>query len=481
MSKLARETSWYAVGGMLPKFLSFLLIPVYTRYLSTSDYGILSSMGVINSLFSIFFILALDRSISRFYHDFKTSQSQRDYYGTIFISITIISTVGLFVSFLLRNYIGFIFISIDFFPFIFIAILTSYFSIYSRLPMTNYRLQGEAKKYVIISISQFLLRLTLKIFLVVVLLEGAYGALMAGLITNILFSLFFIYITMNIINFKFDKEIIKDSLKFTFPMLPVILSVFIIDFSDRIFLERYTSLSDLGIYSLGITIAGVVFLFANSFHKAFEPVFYEIANSSNTLKYRKESLASYLNNYIFFIIFLCFSLAFFSKEIVFILAEKSFHESYHITMISCLCYVFLFSSSVFNMMIYQVKKSQFVMYSSFLTVPLNIFLNFFLVPEFGIYGAVLTTLLSFLAAFIIKMAFARHTFFISLTWLSHFGLVLFLIITVLSSYYMFINQPVVVSLAAKMGIYLLLLLTLFRSITYTFLESLRFRSFTFVK
>ena len=473
--------SWYTFGGILPGFASFLLIPIYTRYLTPADYGILASMAVLHSIASLVFILAIDRSVSRFYFDHKTESDQKNYFGTISISIFLTSTFMFLILIFLNKYVTKIFESIDFFPFFLLAFLISYFATFSRIPMIYLRLIGKAKTYVLISLGQFSLRMVLKIFFVVVLLKGVYGALLGGLIANIVFFFIFIYISTKISNFTFDKNILIHSLKFSLPMLPVILSAFIIDFSDRIFLEKYTSLSDLGIYSLGISIAGVVFIFSNSFNKAFDPVFYRIANSSDPISQRKNILSSYLNNYLHYILFICFSLALFSSEVIAILADKSFHEAYIITMIFSLSYVLLFSSSVFNMMIYQQKKSNYVMYSTFIAAPCNIILNFLLIPEYGIYGAGITTILSFLISFSVKFYFAKKCFYVPLNWSKHLMVLLILIGITIFCYYYLLNQSIFISLITKSGVFLLLLISLFRKITLTFLESVRNRTFTLVE
>ena len=84
---LLRDTSIYTFARIIPQFFSFILLPFYTLYLTTTDYGIVNSMQVLGVFLSLFFTLAIDRSVLRFYYDYDSIIEKKKYLGTISICV----------------------------------------------------------------------------------------------------------------------------------------------------------------------------------------------------------------------------------------------------------------------------------------------------------------------------------------------------------------------------------------------------------
>ena len=101
MKSLISSSILYTLGRVIPQVVSFILLPVYTFYISTEDFGIINSMQVLSAIIVLFFTCALDRGVLRMYYDFDSALSQKVYLGTISISIFIISTLFLTTFFYL--------------------------------------------------------------------------------------------------------------------------------------------------------------------------------------------------------------------------------------------------------------------------------------------------------------------------------------------------------------------------------------------
>ena len=85
---MLKNTSIYAIGNIFPRIISFFLLPIFTRYLSPEEYGILNSMNLLGVVLSIFFTMAIERSVFRLYFDYK-NEERKDFLGTIFISLVV--------------------------------------------------------------------------------------------------------------------------------------------------------------------------------------------------------------------------------------------------------------------------------------------------------------------------------------------------------------------------------------------------------
>lgn len=414
-SKLIKNTSIYTLGNILPQAAGFILLPIYTRYLTPADYGIVSSMYVLQTVLIVIFTLAIDRSIYRLYFDHKIEKAKRDYLGTITISLFLISSTILLILFISSSLVGKIFKSIDFFPYYVYAILTSFFSIFSIIPKIYFQVNEKAGKFVVISILQFLLSSGFVLWFIIGKQAGAAGMLKGRMFANIVILPIFIYISYRTINFSFKLRILKDSLSFSLPMIPSLLSAWILNLSDRIFIERYFNLHDVGIYSLGYKIAGLILIFTGAFYKAYNPVFYKLANSEKQTVAKKK-LFNYNNAYIIVILIAAFFISIFSKEAIQFLLDPKYFGAYKIVPIIALAYFIGQTSGLSNLSIYQEKKTLQMMYMFLGTAILNIILNFLLVPKFGAYGAAYATVLSFAFFFVIKYLYAKKCYFIPFQW-----------------------------------------------------------------
>jgi len=414
-SKIIKNTSLYTIGNILPKAAGFILLPIYTRYLTPADYGIVSLMQVLSTILTVFFTMAIDKSIYRLYFDYKIEKDKRDYLGTITISLFLISLSVLLVLFIFRGLVGQLYKSIDFYPFYFYAILTTFFSVFSIIPKIYFQVNEKAGKFVFISILQFLLSTGFVLWFVIGKQDGAAGMLEGRMLANIVILPIFVYILYRTINFTFKLQILKESLAFSLPMIPSVLSSWILDFSDRIFIERYFSLLDVGIYSLGYKIAELVLVFTSAFFVAYSPVFYKLANSEKQIEVKKR-LSKYNSSFVLIILVMAFLISLFSKEAITLLLDPRYIEAYKIVPFISLAYFISQTSGLIFFSITQEKKTLQIMYMILGSAILNIILNFLLVPSMGVFGAAYATILSFATCFIAGYWYAKRCYFIPIKW-----------------------------------------------------------------
>ena len=202
----------------------------------------------------------------------------------------------------------------------------------------------------------------------------------------------------------------KDTLNFSLPMLPNLLAAWILNLSDRLFIEKYFNLGDVGIYSFGYKIASVVSVIAGSFFCAYAPLFYKIANTKDT-ETAKRSLKTYNNVFITVIILLTFIIIMFSHEIVIIIGNSNYLKAYVIIPLFAISNMISQIAGLFNLSIYQVKKSIIVMYIMLISSFSSIALNFILVPQYAIYGAAISSVISMIIMWALGYFSAKMLFY----------------------------------------------------------------------
>ena len=421
--------SFYTIGNILPQAVGFLLLPIYSRYLTPADYGVVSSMQVLISIFGILFTLAIDKSVYRLYFDYKLEKDKKDFLGTITISLIIISIFSLSLLFVLKDVIGLIFKSIEFSPFYIYAILTALANVFILIPKIYLQINEKADKYFYLSTLQFLLTTGFVLWFVLGEKSGASGMLKGQLFGNLILLPFIFYIIYHIINFTYNFKMLKEILLYSLPVIPALLSSWILNLSDRVFIERYFDLNDVGIYSIGYKIAGLVLVVSGAFYQAYNPIFYKLAGSTNQEKAKKQ-LSKYNDIYIVALLLVVFFITLFSKEAIQLLLDKKYLDAYKIVPLIALSYLFYQAGGLLNFMMYQEKKTVQVMYMVICSAALNIFLNFLLVPKYGAYGAAIATILTFMALFIANYWYAMKCYFIPFNWprITKIFLILFTII-----------------------------------------------------
>lgn len=448
MNRLFKNTSIYSIGQILPKAAGFILLPIYTRFLTPADYGIVSSMAVLQTILAIFFTLCLERSVVRLYWDYKTEDEKKCFFGTIALSIAGLSLIILSLLFIFNQYVGLIYKSINFYPFFAYAILSSFIGVFSLVPKKYLMLKERASFFVTLSLLHFILNAGFILWFIIVRKEGALGYLKAHLFAGIILLPIFILISFKICNLKLKYQIFKNSVSFSLPIVPAIMTAWVLNLSDRIFIERYFTLEDVGIYSLGYKIAGLALLFSGSFGLAYDPVFFKLANSDDQVDAKKK-IFKYNHFYLMVIIFICFIISFFSKEAVTFVFNEKYREAYFFIPLISFSYLFTFAGGITSRFFQQSKKMKENMYISVSAAIINIILNFLLVPPFGAFGAAYATIISMAIPFFIAYAFAKkHCYFVPINWNQIVPLAGLLILTVVLFQYV-LNFDTISSLLIK--------------------------------
>ena len=410
---MLKNITIYSIGNIIPQAATFLLLPLYTRYLIPAEYGIVQSMHVMAGILTVLMTLAIDRSIYRFYFEYNTIDKRKAFLGTITISLLSISTITLFILLIMRSTVALIFESISFYPYFAYAITTVYLTVLGIIPKVYFQVEEKAGKFIKFSLGEFFLKTILIIFFVVYAGRGAEGMLLGGLLSAFFLSPVYIYVISKIIIPKWDKNIFIENIKYSYPMVVGLLSGWILNLSDRVFIERFLSITDVGIYSLAYKIAGILMISTTAINQAYNPIFFKIANDKN--KNSKQILSVYNNYIILCIIMFAMIITMFSKEFIMLLGDK-YQSAYALVSLIMVGILFSQVGGIFNRAYYQAKNTFPPTLIGITTAIINILLNFILVPKYGSYGAAYSTIISFVFLFGLNYYFSKNYYFIPIIW-----------------------------------------------------------------
>jgi O-antigen/teichoic acid export membrane protein len=388
------KAPWYLLSSITTKSISFFLLPIYTRYLSPEDYGILANIESFGRLLPVFLSLYLDSAFGRFYFKEKHSQGRvRKLYSTHFWFLILwggglgLLTI-IFSPFLFKSLLG-----VTIIPII-IIVITSLLNQLGVMVSVVWRANLWTKNISIFQISTTLLGAGFSIYLLTVKDMGWQSRIFG--MGCVAFFQFIILTTFALRNnwlvFKFDKSMLKRSLWFSIPLIPNIAAGWISGFSDRIILAHYGRLDEAGLYSIAATLTMFLYIFNNAVTQVQGPLFF--SGLTENKKEAKKKLESFLMLFVAVMSILYLGLSLFSKEVLIIFTDDRYHQAYILITILGPIYIFSGIYRIFTNVILFHGLTWIISIAAIIQAIINILLNFTFIPVFGMYAAAYSTLVS---------------------------------------------------------------------------------------
>lgn len=392
----------YSAVSIFQKGIAFLLLPLYTHYLTPDDYGILSVITAVSGLLVILFTLSLNGAMTRFYFEYRDDpKALKECWGTILTLILTLSMVfGILLlmtgNIILRPLIG----GIPFWPFVAIGVCITMFQPFFTIFLSLLQIQEKVNEYAVYSVAQFFLNLLLVITLVIYFHMGALGALVASLITAVVFFAVSLYAIRSNFQICLIKTHVKAALAYSLPLVPHSVTGQIMSVTDRILLNYKIGTATAGLYNIGFTLGSVLGVIADSVNRAYVPASMEALQTENA-DYIKE--LSKIGMALVGLYCLAGSfLSIFSREVVQWTTTKAFHESY--VVIPYVVFAFILNGVYYlfvNILFFVKGKTKYVAIGTAVGAAANVALNLLLIPGYKMVGSAIATLLAQLLSTIV--------------------------------------------------------------------------------
>lgn len=391
----------YAVGPVGSGLLGFLSLPIITWFYSVEDVGRISMLQIFTSFSVLFFCLGLDQAYVREYHESKNKPALLK---TVILPSLLFSTIFFSIILLWNNQL----ISKLMFdiPSAYLSVLVALcfvIALISRFLSLVLRMQERSFAF---SMSQLLPKL---IFILIIVntvwfnfSRDTYNLITANATSIILACLIFFWNTRSewiaALQEKIDLTELKQLLHFGLPLVVGGLAAWGLNVMDKLFLRHYSSYSELGIYSVTMSVAAVVTIFSGIFNTIWAPMVYKwIANG----EYNDEKIKPVLNYLLMFIYFFIVLSGLFSWVVPYFLPEQYSSIQYLLPM-CLLAPMFYTLSEVTGIGVAISKRTKLAMLCSFIAMLASAILNYFLVKDWGAKGATIATTTAFLIFWVIK-------------------------------------------------------------------------------
>lgn len=391
---LAKNTAIVSIGKICTQLITFLLLPVYTAVLSNEEYGVVDLLNTLTSLLLPIVTLQIEQGIFRYLIDCRENNEKQIKLITTIIRFMIIQSIACIVIFLCVSP----FIHNEYKYFLMANLLMG---IFSSLLLQICRGLGDNATYAIGSFITGAFTVVLNVIFIVAFRWGAYGMLGATAISNFICAVY-IFLKRKIYKYikpkQFDKTILKEIIKYSVPLIPNMISWWIVSASDRTIISAVIGIAQNGIYSAANKFSGVF----TTLYSVFNLTWTESASININSEDRDEFFSKILDFVIRFFGCLCLGTIAVMPFAFNILINEKFAEAYYQIPI-------LILGSVFNILvsfvgsIYVAKKlTKEIAKTSIISAVINIFVNIALIKSIGLYAASISTVIAYALMFIYR-------------------------------------------------------------------------------
>lgn len=453
--RILANTVAYSMADFSGPLVSMFMLPVYTRFMTPADYGVVSIVQSFTRLVAVFGSLQMSAGLGRLFFDYDDA-SKRKYFSSVLVAVTGTSALVLVPIHMFGDSITTLMFpnaGITYVPYFFLGVCTVFFN---QIVIATNRLQKSREKGItvgVISVIAILIGVGIRMWLVVGLGMGAHGALLATLVTAGVHATILVVSASSFLTLRLEVAMMVDSLKYGFPLVFHAFGGYLFMYSNRIILEKFVSLAAIGLFNVADRLSMAMKILVNSVNAALSPRFVKASQQN-----REEAVAWYRRVMAFWavaigVVFL--GIVLFAKEAVFLLTGPAYHSAYVFVAPLSFAYVFrgLYTFGI-NAVLFQ-KKSHLVPVVTIVAGVTNVVLTIIFVRNLGAIGAAISTMLAFAITFFLALAFSNRHY--PLSWPTRDFLVVGVPVLSVATLTVLMDPPVgVANATAKAATWLLL-------------------------
>lgn len=416
LKKTVKHSLVYGIGMSFTAVSGIILVPLYTRFLSPGDYGVYALISIIFSLLFFLYDFGMVNAIFRWYYQYGSHQQES---RSRVINTALLFLLGLATVFtiLLWNNAGLlsqiIFNSRDFSHLIRLMLIGLFLQSLTWVPMSLLRIKEKVLTFTSVVVLGMILMVSGN-FIFLSMGRGLNGVYEAYIITYLCMAIALFAMTWKHYAVDFSFGELSGMLKFGLPYIPVLFFSWVIDFSDRYLLAHLSSLQQVGLYSVGYRIGQAMYLVIKTFVVAWVPLMLSLHQ-----KHGDNARSIFGRMFTYFLLLLIFLFVFvsiFSKDIIQVFTTSAYKDAASVIPWISFSYVlngvylFMLSGLIVAKNVYAQPIILLV------SAVLNIVLNVVFIPNLGMIGSAVATLISYSLVAAATYYFAQKFYPIPIEW-----------------------------------------------------------------
>jgi len=452
--KIVKHSGLYAIGNIARQLVGFIMLPIYTQYLTPADYGVVGLLIFAIGLIDIAFGARLAQAAPKFYYEFEGKKQRNSVISTALIQTSFISLFSVLILFLFREQS-----SLGLFGSPEYALIVGLFSVtILTQAVENYgllyiRLQEKPVLFVSINLIKLVVQLSLNVWLIVFMELGILGVAISSAGTSTFFALLLCAYTFSKTGACYNKELGWRMILFSWPLWLAGLAGIYVGSSNRYYMRLFGSLDDIGLYELGAKFAAIITLLIwRPFNMFWQTERFKLYKENQPASKAYRSTFSLVSTV------LCIAglgISIFSDTVIRIMANEDYHAASTVVPYLILAAIFSCLITFFNFSLLATNNTGKISKNNYMTVVVATVLFVVLIPQFSYLGAAAALPMAYGIQMLNMRRVAKKYFDMSIH-LTPFALMIFIAGTGygLSNYY-FMQTDLWLDLAVKMVIFII--------------------------
>lgn len=419
---LGWDTLIYGFGVALSRAASVIMLPIYTRYLTPADYGVLNLLQMTMDIVAIALTQGIGAAVFRYYFKATTDRERHQVVSSALWIGTAGKVLGALVAVLCAPWIAASLLGGDrHVPLVYMTAAAFALNEFTGLPMTVMQIQQRATLFTAASVGRLLLQLSLNILLVVHLEAGVAGVLISTVFTNAVTGAALSFWLLRQTGFYLAGEVIRRLVRFSIPLRLESLGAFFLTFGDRYFLKAFSGLSAVGVYGLAYQFGFVLTsMVSKPYFRAWDARRYQLGDV-------EESTRSAVYNEGFRTLSIltvsgAVGIALFARPFIQVMADPAFRSAADLVPLILFAQVFAVWSLVVEYGIYMSERTKFATYATGAAAASSAVLYPALIWTMDAHGAAIATIISAIVGFVARYRFSQKLWRIGYNWKPHWRL-----------------------------------------------------------
>jgi O-antigen/teichoic acid export membrane protein len=410
LRRLATTGAAYTAASIVSKLIAVALLPLYTRHLTTADYGTAEILFAAVVSASIIVRLGMIEAVLRFYY--RADENPEQIVGATFSGLFWFATIGSLVLIPIAGPLSEALLAEPAAELVRISIAGLWIATLFEYLLTLYRLDERARAYFLITIANVVATIALTVVLVVGVGDGARGLLLGSYIVGGAFVLGMIFEQRRRLTLRLDVPLLRRLMRFGLPTMPAEVSLYLLNFVDRLIIVHVSGLPQAGLYSLAVKFAQAVNTLVRGFQLAWPPLAYSIRDDDEA----RRTYAAVITLFLAACTWLVVGLWLLARWLLRLFAASKFFDAYEVVGLIAAAVTLYSLYMAMVVILGRTGRTEYNLPAAIAALVTNVVLNLLLVPPLGIVGAGLALVASYLVVVALMYVFTQRLFPVPYEW-----------------------------------------------------------------
>jgi O-antigen/teichoic acid export membrane protein len=412
MRRLARHSAIYGIGGLVSRILATILLPLYTHYLPPRAYGQVEIVTAATAVLAIGLQMGIASAFFRFYFDAKETAEKLTVVRTSFWFTMAMSTVGLVLGVLFAGPVSH-WIGLGHQPWLVRAGAVGLWAQTNYQQLTAlFRVEERSTAYAIASIANVLVTVAAMVVFVAVFHWGAVGLVVGNFTGTLVVYLGLLAYRTEQLGLEFDRTLLRKMQRFGMPLVPSALALWMINFIDREFVSWYKGNGEVGVYSAAVKIASVITFVLIAFRTAWPAFAYSIEDDREA----RRTYSFVLTYLLALASWAALALGALAPWWTELLTDPKYQRAEKGIALLAFAGAIYAGYTVLAIGSGRARRTQLNWVVSGTGAAVNVALNFWLVPRYGMVGAAISTLAAYVVLFAGMTLYAQRVYPVAYQW-----------------------------------------------------------------